>query len=113
MVDPATRDRFTDGVLPPMLLEQPFDHSAFTNPIVIGGTTNAYEATVNYQVLSADGTVLIEGMTMATCGTGCWGVFDAEIAMPAGTTGPVTLRVFDYSEEDGTTMLDLVEITLG
>lgn len=113
MVDPATRDRFTDGVLPPILLEQPFDHSALTNPIVIGGMTNAFEATVNYQVLSADGAVLTEGMTMATCGTGCWGGFTAEIALPAGTTGPVTLRVFDYSEEDGTTMLDLVEITLG
>jgi hypothetical protein len=111
-VDPATRDRFSDGALPPILLEQPFDHSALTNPMVIGGTTNVFEATVNYQVVASDGNVLAKGMTMATCGSGCWGSFTAEIALPAGTAGPVTLRVFDYSSEDGTTMLDLVEITL-
>lgn len=112
VVADADRASFQDGVLPPILLEQPFDRSALTNPIVIGGMTNAFEATVNYRVLAMDGSVIVEGMTMALCGTGCWGGFTSEIALPSGTTGPVTLQVFDYSEEDGTTMLDLVEITL-
>ncbi|MEN9644532.1 MAG: hypothetical protein RL238_1201 [Actinomycetota bacterium] len=112
MVDPATRDRFQDGLLPSILLEEPFDRSALTDPIVIGGTTNAFEATVNYRVLDEAGAVIVEGVTTATCGTGCWGGFSAEIDLPDGTVGPVTLQVFDYSEADGTTMLDLVEITL-
>ena len=113
MVDPATRERFQDGVLPGVLLEAPFDQGLLADPIVIAGTTNAFEATVNYRVLDAAGTVLVEGVTTATCGTGCWGVFEAEIDLPDGTTGPVTLQVFDYSEEDGTTMLDLTDLTLG
>jgi len=112
MVDPATREEFNDVVLPSIFLEQPFDQSALTNPIIIGGMTNAFEATVNYQVLSADGTLLVEGVTTALCGTGCWGGFMAGIELPFGTKGPVTLRVFDYSEADGTTMVDLVEVTL-
>ncbi len=112
MVDPATRAEFTDGVLPPMLLEQPFDHSPLSNPIVIAGMTNAFEATVNYQVLAVDGSLLVEGVTTAMCGSGCWGGFIAGIGLPFGTKGPVTLRVFDYSEADGTTMLDLVEVQL-
>ena len=112
VVTDAGRASFQDGVLPGILLEQPFDRSPLTNPIVIGGMTNTYEATVNYQVLAPDGSVLVEGMTMSLCGTGCWGGFTAEISLPADTTGPVTLQVFDYSEADGTTMLDLVEITL-
>ncbi len=112
IVTDATRAGFEDGVLPGILLEQPFDRGPLTNPIVIGGMSNVFEATVNYQVLAPNGTVLVEGMTMALCGTGCWGGFAAEIALPADTTGPVTLRVFDYSEENGTTMLDLVQITL-
>ena len=112
MVDPATRDRFQDGVLPGILLEQPFDGSAVTDPVVIGGMTNAFEATVNYRVLDATGAVVVEGMTTALCGTGCWGGFTTEIDLPDGTVGPLTLQVFDYSEEDGTTMLDLTEITL-
>ncbi len=112
MVDPATRAEFTDGVLPPILLEQPFDHSPLSNPIVIAGMTNAFEATVNYQVLAVDGSLLVEGVTTAMCGSGCWGGFMAGIGLPFGTKGPVTLRVFDYSEADGTTMLDLVEVQL-
>ena len=35
-----------------------------------------------------------------------------DVPLPAGTKGPITLRVFDWSEADGTTMLDLVEFTL-
>jgi Immunoglobulin-like domain of bacterial spore germination/Sporulation and spore germination len=112
MVDPATRDRFQDGLLPGILLEQPFDQGPVTDPIVIGGMTNAFEATVNYRVLDVSGAVVVEGMTTALCGTGCWGGFSTEIDLPDGTRGPLTLQVFDYSEEDGTSMLDLVEITL-
>lgn len=112
MVDPATRDRFQDGVLAGILLEQPFDRTPVTDPVVIGGMTNAFEATVNYRVLDAAGAVVVEGMTTALCGTGCWGGFTTEIDLPDGTVGPLTLQVFDYSEEDGTTMLDLTEITL-
>lgn len=112
MVNPATRAEFTDTVLPSIFLEQPFDRSPLANPIVIAGITNAFEATVNYQVLAIDRTVLVEGVTTATCGSGCWGGFTASIALPAGTKGPVFLRVFDYSEADGTTMVDLVEVEL-
>jgi hypothetical protein len=64
--------------------------------------SNTFEATVYYEVLAADGTKLIDGFVMATSGTGTWGTFDAELkALPAGTTGPVTLRVFDRSAENG------------
>jgi spore germination protein GerM len=113
MVDGVGRADFADSALPGILLENPFDGSPLAQPISIGGMTNTFEATVNYQVLAPDGTVLVEGITTATCGTGCWGNFFQELPMlPAGTTGPVTLRVFDYSEADGTTMLDVVEITL-
>ncbi len=112
VVTDASRANFSEGLVPNIFLEQPFDGDALTNPIVIGGMTNAYEATVNYQVLTNDGTLITEGMTTALCGTGCWGGFSTEIALPMGTVGPVTLKVFDYSEADGTTLLDLVQITL-
>jgi hypothetical protein len=112
MVNGVNRTTFADHVLPGILLEQPFDRSVLANPIVIGGMTNAFEATVNYQVLDTNGTVIAEGVTTATCGTGCWGGFTASISLPTGATVPVTLRVFDYSEADGTTMLDVVAIML-
>lgn len=112
MVDHPTRDQY-QSVLPAIFLEAPLDGDPWVEPMTIAGETNAFEATVNYQVLAADGTVLLEGVTTATCGTGCWGVFMQELApLPAGASLPVTLRVFDYSEADGTTMLDVVEVTL-
>lgn len=113
MVDPARRDQYTDGIIPPILLESPLPGDRFVQPVVIRGTTNVFEATVNYQLVAPNGAVLLEGVTFATCGTGCWGVFDHPVeALPAGTKGPITLRVFDWSEADGVTMLDLVEFVL-
>jgi len=113
MVDPARRDQYTDGIIPPILLESPLPGDRFVQPVVIRGTTNVFEATVNYQLVAPNGTVLLEGVTYATCGTGCWGVFDHPVeSLPAGTKGPITLRVFDWSEADGVTMMDLVEFVL-
>ena len=113
MVDPARREQYTDGIIPPILLESPLPGDRFVQPVVIRGTTNVFEATVNYQLVAPNGTVLLEGVTFATCGTGCWGTFEHAIeALPAGTRGPITLRVFDWSEADGVTMMDLVEFVL-
>lgn len=113
MVDPATPDQYRDDVLPGILLQSPVPGDPFREPIVIRGTSNTFEATVNYQLVAPNGSVLVEGVTMATCGTGCWGTFEQQLpALPAGTTGPITLRVFDWSEADGVTMLDLVEFVL-
>jgi len=113
MVDPATPDQYRDDVLPGILLQSPVPGDAYREPITIRGTSNVFEATVNYQLVAPNGTVLVEGVTMATCGTGCWGTFQQQLpALPAGTTGPITLRVFDWSEADGVTKLDLVEFVL-
>lgn len=113
MVDPATPEQYRDDVLPGILLQSPVPGDPYREPIVIRGTSNVFEATVNFQLVAPNGTVLLEGVTMATCGTGCWGTFEQQLpALPAGTTGPITLRVFDWSEADGVTMLDLVEFVL-
>jgi uncharacterized protein YceK len=63
--------------------------------------SNTYEAGINYQVISTDGTVIYEGYTMATSGTGTWGTFDHVIAtLPASVLGDVVLKVFEYSPKD-------------
>jgi hypothetical protein len=106
------RTTLQDAVLPPILLEDPFDGEKLVQPLVFGGTTNAFEATVNYEVVDATGKVLAKGMTMATCGSGCWGGFNAQVKPFApGFKSPVRLRVFDISMKDGS-RVDLQEITL-
>ena len=100
-VDGVTRATFTD-MAPLVLLEYPYDDETVSQPIRIAGRSNTFEATVYYEVLGADGVKLLEGYVMATAGTGEWGTFDARLAdLPPGTKGPLQVRVFDRSAENG------------
>ena len=100
-VDGVTRATFTD-MAPLVLLEYPYDDETVSQPIRIAGRSNTFEATVYYEVLGADGVKLLEGYVMATSGTGEWGTFDARLAdLPPGTKGPLQVRVFDRSAENG------------
>lgn len=111
-VHPLGRAQFTDGVLPPILLESPMPYAAIgAQGVVVSGVASTFEATVNYRVLNATGITVAEGMTMATCGSGCWGTFEVQVALPSGDAGPFTVQVFDYSEKDGT-VVDLQQVVV-
>lgn len=100
-VDGVTRATFSD-MSPLVLLEHPYHDETVSQPIRIAGRSNTFEATVYYEVLGADGVKLLEGYVMATSGTGEWGTFDARLAdLPPGTKGPLHVRVFDRSAENG------------
>lgn len=112
LVDGVGRGDF-EAQLPEIFVESPLDGDPWVDPMVLSGSASTFEATVNFQVVAADGTVLQEGMTMATCGTGCVGHFVQELdPLPAGTAMPVTVRAFDISEADGS-VIDLVEMRVG
>ena len=68
-------------------------------PLVVSGLANVFEAVVSYDVRDADGNVVKEGFTMATCGTGCWGGYSFEVQY--AFTGGETVRVFESSAKDG------------
>ena len=100
-VDGLSCASFAD-MTPVILLERPSSGEKVTQPIRIAGRSNTFEATVYYEVLGADGHKLINGFVMATSGTGTWGTFDAVLSpLPTGTTGVITVRVFDRSSQDG------------
>jgi len=87
---------------PAILLETPWQGARVPQPIEVAGMSNTFEAQVNYEVLAPGGAVLVEGWFMATSGTGTWGTFAATLAaLPAGTTGDVTVRLFEVSPQDG------------
>jgi hypothetical protein len=111
-VHPLGREQFTDGVLPAILLETPLPYSAAADHVlVLSGTSDTFEATVNYKVLDPQGNVLVDGVTMATCGTGCWGTFRQTVRLPVTAVGPYTVQVFDYSSKDGS-VVDLQQIVV-
>jgi spore germination protein GerM len=67
--------------------------------LTVMGIANVFEATVSLEVVAADGKVVHEQFTTATCGTGCWGTYIFEVDYPF--TGEETVRVFWHSAEDG------------
>ncbi|MBL8776365.1 MAG: GerMN domain-containing protein [Acidimicrobiales bacterium] len=95
-----TRADFED-VTPLILVESPVPGEAVTSPIDLGGLSNTFEANVRYTVTAADGTVLADGFTTATAGTGTWGTFSESVALDGSPTGAGTVTAFEESAEDG------------
>ena len=87
---------------PLILVDSPVPRQVVSRDIRIQGMSNTFEAGINYQIISTDSTVIYEGYTMATSGTGTWGTFDHMIdTLPADVKGEVVVKVFEYSPKDG------------
>jgi len=97
---PQTRADWYDDSQP-IYLDTPAIGAEVESPITIRGTANVFEAALGYEVTTADGTVLADGFTTASCGTGCWGDFSVDV--PYGLTEDASgfVTVFTNSPEDG------------
>lgn len=96
---PMVRDDFVD-LLPGILVEQPAWGAPVSPTFTISGTAAVFEAVFVYTV-SQDGTLLVDETPAMTDNGAGWGVFETGIELPAGTTGPVTLDLWEYSAKDG------------
>jgi len=83
-------------VLSPVLIESPADEATVSSPVRVTGTSDTFEANVQWQVLR-DGKVVDEGFTSG--GTmGERGPFQFTVDLPPGT---YTARAYATSAEDG------------
>ena len=105
---PQTRADYED-VLPAIVVDSPRVGSTVTNPVSITGTANVFEATVSFQILDENGTMLTDGATTATCGTGCRGAYTISAEYHVDHTQPGTVVVFESSAKDGS-MVNVVKI---
>jgi hypothetical protein len=87
--------------LPAIFLDRPAWGAAAGNPARVSGLANVFEATFRVQLLDGAGGILADQPVMATCGTGCWGTFGADLAYTVAKGQYGTLRVFDLSAKDG------------
>jgi spore germination protein GerM len=79
-----------------------------TQPIVadgdgtmqVVGISNTFEAAMTLRVLDADGEIVHEESTTATCGSGCWGEFEFTIDESLVDADSV-IQILEYSAEDG------------
>lgn len=114
--DGLTRDDF-ELVRPAIMIEQPYAGAEVANPLVIGGESNTFEATVRYAITSGggDGLIVTEGFATATAGTGVWGTFEVIVDLsdfPANyQPGLGSIIMWEDSPRDGT-QVNVVEIPI-
>ncbi|HUG74881.1 MAG TPA: Gmad2 immunoglobulin-like domain-containing protein [Acidimicrobiia bacterium] len=102
--DPATREGF-DDLLGLVFLDSPAYGATTGNPLIAFGKANTFEATLLVELTLLDGTVLWEGFTTATCGTGCWGDWQVEIPYEVDVPQEGILYAFVHSMEDGSRII--------
>ena len=97
---PQARRDF-DDLLPSIFVDRPAFGAAANNPARVTGNANVFEATFRVALLDGARKVLVDQMTMATCGTGCRGTFDVTLQYDVPKAQWGTLRVYFGSAVDG------------
>ncbi len=96
---PVSRDDYLD-LLPGVFVDTPPAGAEVSSPLRITGRAAVFEATFQYRLEAADGTVLTEGFAMTDNGVG-WGDLDITIRFDVDSRQDGTLTVFEYSARDG------------
>lgn len=94
------RENFADQ-LPWILVESPGIGERVSSAVHISGTADVFEAVVSIAILDQNGKVIASTFTMATCGTGCRGTWETDVAYDVDATQPGTIRVYEVSAMDG------------
>jgi len=84
-----------DEVLPIIAVATPQSGQAVSSPVLVSGSANVFEATVQIEVLDASGREIARTFTTATCGTGCRGDFSKRVAFEVDRRQPGTIVVHD------------------
>lgn len=97
---PLGRADFEDHA-PAIVVTSPRPWETVSSGVEVTGDANVFEATVSFRVLDADGKVLKEAFTTATCGTGCRGTYAKRLKFAVTEEQDGTIEVFSASAEDG------------
>jgi len=95
---PQTRADY-EAVLPVIAVTTPGDGEELRSPVRIAGLANVFEANVTVEILGENGEQLAQTFTTASCGTGCWGDFAADVAFAVDQRQPGTIVVHDDDAE--------------
>ena len=92
-------------------VSMPLGDQTVSVPFNVKGQARVFENQLNYRVLDASGTVLVEGTTMAQApDAGSFGDYNFTVS-GISFKGKVSLEVFDYSAKDGAE-IDKVRVPL-
>jgi spore germination protein GerM len=96
---PVARDDYLD-LLPTVFIDSPAAGAEVELPLRLTGRAAVFEATFQYRVTAADGTVLVEDFAMSDNGMG-WGDIDVTLDVEVGEPTDAMLTVWEYSAQDG------------
>jgi|SRR5215210_3099860 len=91
---PVGRADYED-LLPVIAVDKPAEGDRVTSPVRVSGSANVFEANVTVEVLDANGRVVGNTFTTATCGTGCRGAYAVPVAFKVDRQQPGTIVVHD------------------
>ncbi len=97
---PQTREDYSD-FLPLVMIEGPLAGQEIKSPVTVSGLANAFEATVNLRLEDVAGNAIDETFTTATCGTGCFGEFSADLMFAVEQPTSARIVALEYSAKDG------------
>ena len=106
---PQTREGYED-MLPAITVATPGIGTRVQSPVRIAGTANVFEANVTVRILDAAGNVLVEDHTTATCGTGCRGDYETQLAFEVAEEQDGLIQLHADDAAGTGTMPGLVEI---
>jgi hypothetical protein len=104
------REAFGD-VTPAILIESPTPYRRVTSPITVRGMSNTFEAVASWSVRTTEGSLLAEGTTQATAGTGTWGTFEFEAELPP-YEGDVVITMWQPDPSGTPDRLDVYEVVV-
>jgi germination protein M len=107
---PLTRADFED-ISPAIIVNRPLGETEVSGPVAVSGTANVFEANVSIRIVDADGEVLAETFTTATCGSGCRGNFSEAVEFDVDEPTDATIQVFEESAETGKP-INMIEVPL-
>lgn len=108
-LDQADIEDQTPAILP----LAPLPGATVTSPMTVSGTSNTFEATLQWTVLDRSGATLKDGFATATSGTGTRGTFSFTVDV-GSYQGAATVKLFEASAEDGSEInVVLVPVTVG
>jgi len=96
---PVSRDDYLD-LLPTVFVDSPAAGADVKDRIRVVGMAAVFEATFQYRLEAADGTVLAERFAMTDNGAG-WGAFDFTVEFDIDEAQQGRLIVWEYSAKDG------------
>lgn len=102
--DPATADQ--------VQVDQPAPGDSSATPLHVEGLIAVFEAQFNISIIDADGNYIVENIPAMSSEGQTLAPFSVDVPFVVTEETPACLQVYDISNADGTTLMDIVQVPI-